>query len=126
MKKALKRHGSLVAITTDGLRSYKAALAELGCQEKQEISRRASNRVETAIYPTGDGSGHAQVPADDEPAEVRLCPRQRHNHFAHERHLVDRETYKSAARPRWPSGSRSWPEACFSKGRLSEVKTSCD
>ena len=30
MKKALKRHGSPEAITTDGLRSYRAAMNELG------------------------------------------------------------------------------------------------
>lgn len=28
MKKALKRHGSPATLTTDGLRSYKAAMAE--------------------------------------------------------------------------------------------------
>ncbi len=31
MKKAMKRHGSPESITTDGLRSYKAAMTELGC-----------------------------------------------------------------------------------------------
>jgi putative transposase len=30
IKKALKRHASPEAITTDGLRSYKAAMSELG------------------------------------------------------------------------------------------------
>lgn len=39
MKKALKRHGSPEAITTDGLRSNGAALRELGCEEKQEVER---------------------------------------------------------------------------------------
>jgi putative transposase len=37
MKKALKRHGSPEAITTDGLRSYKAAMADLRCEQKQEV-----------------------------------------------------------------------------------------
>jgi putative transposase len=48
MKKALKRHGSPEAITTDGLRSYKAAMSELGNAEKQEIGRWANNRVENS------------------------------------------------------------------------------
>ena len=39
MKKALKRHGSPEAITTDGLRSYRAAMNELGNAEKQEVGR---------------------------------------------------------------------------------------
>nr|WP_245858145.1 DDE-type integrase/transposase/recombinase [Sphingomonas guangdongensis] len=33
MKKALKRHGSPEAITTDGLRSYGAVMEELGCRD---------------------------------------------------------------------------------------------
>ncbi|MDX3899288.1 MAG: hypothetical protein QHC40_02020 [Sphingobium sp.] len=39
MKKALKRHGSPEAITTDGLRSYSAAMNDLGNREKQEVGR---------------------------------------------------------------------------------------
>src|SRR5215204_948673 len=39
MKKALKRHGSPEAITTDGLRSYRAAMTELGNSDKQESGR---------------------------------------------------------------------------------------
>ncbi len=41
MKKALKRHGSPEAITTDGLRSYKAAMTKLGNTEKQEVGRQS-------------------------------------------------------------------------------------
>ena len=37
MKKALKRHGSPEAITTDGLRSYRAAMKELGNADKLEV-----------------------------------------------------------------------------------------
>jgi putative transposase len=48
MKKALKRHGSPEAITTDGLRSYRVAMKELGNAEKQEVGRWANNRVENS------------------------------------------------------------------------------
>jgi putative transposase len=48
MKKALKRHGSPEAITTDGLRSYRAAMNELGNAQKQEVGRWANNRVENS------------------------------------------------------------------------------
>ena len=48
MKKALKRHGSPDGITTDGLRSYGAAMNELGNREKQEVGRWANNRVESS------------------------------------------------------------------------------
>src|SRR3982751_6672665 len=51
MKKALKRHGSPAAITTDGLKSYGAALRDLGTPEKQQIGRHANNRVENSHLP---------------------------------------------------------------------------
>ena len=60
MKKRGSRHG---------LRSYRAAMKELGNAERQEIGRHANNRAENS---------HANV----------------HNHFNHERHLVDCQTYK--------------------------------
>src|SRR5215211_582669 len=107
MKKALKRHGSPEAITTDGLRSYRAAMSELGNAEKQEVGRWANNRVENSHLPFRRreramlrfrrmaclqkfASVHANV----------------HNHFNSERHLVDRDTFKqrrSAALAEWQS-----------------------
>ena len=51
MKKAMKRHGRVETITTDGLRSYRAAMNELGCAEKQEVGRWANNRVENSHLP---------------------------------------------------------------------------
>ena len=51
IKKTLKRHGSPKAITTDGLRSYKAAMKEIGNAEKQEIGRWANNRCENSHQP---------------------------------------------------------------------------
>ena len=48
IKKALKRHGSAKAITTDGLRSYGAAMKEIGNAEKREVGRWANIRARTA------------------------------------------------------------------------------
>ena len=48
MKKTLKRHGQVAAITTDGLRSYKAAMTDLGNADKQEVGRWANSRVENS------------------------------------------------------------------------------
>ena len=107
MKKTLKRHGSPAAITTDGLRSYRAAMKDLGNEAMQEIGRWANNRVENSHLPFRRreramlrfrrmktlqkfASVHANV----------------HNHFNHERHLVDRQTYRerrSAALAEWRS-----------------------
>jgi putative transposase len=107
MKKALKRHGSPEAITTDGLESYRAAVKVLGNTEKQEVGRWANNRCENSHQSFRRreramlrfrrmktlqtfASVHANV----------------HNHFSPERHLVDRQTFKerrSAALPEWQS-----------------------
>ena len=48
MQKTLKRHGSPDAITTDGLRSYRAAMKDLGNEHKKEVGRWANNRVENS------------------------------------------------------------------------------
>lgn len=61
MKKALKRHSSPAEITTDGLRSYGAAMDELGNRAKQRIGRHANNRVKTVICPCAGGSGRCSV-----------------------------------------------------------------
>ena len=48
MRKALKRHGAPEAITSDGLRSYGAAMKQLGCEQKREIDGRRF--VQMAAY----------------------------------------------------------------------------
>lgn len=57
MKKAMKRHGSPEVITTDGLRSHKAAMDELGCEEKQEIAAGPTIGWRTPICYSDDESG---------------------------------------------------------------------
>ena len=107
MKKALKRHGSPVAITTDGLRSYRAAMKELGNAEKQEVGRWANNRVENSHL-----SFRRRERAMLRFRRMRSLQKfasvhaNIHNHFYLERHLVDRQTYKahrSAALAEWQS-----------------------
>ena len=56
MKKALKRHGKVEAIVTDGLRSYPAAMRELGNLERREMGRWMNNRVENT-FRSDDESG---------------------------------------------------------------------
>ena len=51
MRKALRRHGAPEKITTDGCRSYGAAMDELGNRNKQEVGRHANNRVENSHLP---------------------------------------------------------------------------
>ncbi|GAA5048042.1 IS6 family transposase [Erythrobacter westpacificensis] len=105
MKKALKRYGSPEAITTDGLRSYKAAMSELGNQEKQEIGRWANYRVENSHLPFRRRERamlrFRRMKSLQKFATVHANV---HNHFNLDRHLTDRQTYKanrSAALAKW-------------------------
>jgi putative transposase len=105
MKKALKRHGSPEAITTDGLRSYRAAMNELGNAEKQDVGRWANNRVENSHLPFRRRERamqrFRQMKTLQKFASVHANV---HNHFSLERHLTDRQTYRqrrSAALAEW-------------------------
>ncbi len=51
IKKAMKRHRSPELIVTDGLKSYPAALREVGALEKRVKGRRLNNRVENSHLP---------------------------------------------------------------------------
>jgi putative transposase len=105
MKKALKRHGSPASITTDGLRSYKAAMNELGNADKQEVGRYANNRAENSHLPIRRRERamlrFRRMKSLQKFASVHGSI---HNHFNQDRHLVDRQTYKdrrSAALAEW-------------------------
>ncbi len=107
MKRTLKRNGSPKAITTDGLRSYGAAMTELGNTEKREVGRWANNRVENSHLPFRRRERamlrFRQMKSLQKFASVHANV---HNHFNQERHLVDRQTYKerrSAALAEWQS-----------------------
>ncbi len=105
LKKALKRHGSAEAIVTDGMRSYPAAMRELGNLERREIGRWLNNRAENSHLPFRRRERAMQhfrrVKSLQKFASVHASF---HNHFNQDRHLVDRQTYKlrrSAALAEW-------------------------
>jgi len=105
IKKAMKRHGRPQAVVTDGLRSYGAAMKEIGNADRREVGRWLNNRAENSHQPFRRreramlrfrrmktlqkfASVHGQV----------------HNHFNQERHLISRELYRerrSAALAEW-------------------------
>ena len=107
MKKSLIRHGSPTAIVTDGLKSYRAAMRDLGNQEKQEVGRHANNRAENSHLPFRRRERamlrFRQMKTLQKFASVHANV---HNHFNLERHIVDRQTFKqrrSAALAEWKS-----------------------
>ncbi len=95
IKKALKRHGSPKAITTDGLRSYGAAMKELGNLEKREVGRWANNRAENSHQPFRRRERamlrFRRMKTLQQFASVHASF---HNHFNQGRHLVSRDQFK--------------------------------
>lgn len=51
MRHTLKRHGKVEAIVTDGLKSYPAAMRDLGNLDRREMGRWLNNRVENSHIP---------------------------------------------------------------------------
>jgi putative transposase len=102
MKKALKRHGSPEVITTDGLRSYKAAMNEFGNDQKQEIGRWANNRIEGS-HTTLRRRERAMLRFRKMKSLQKFASvhASLHNHFNTERHLVDRQTFKERRSAAW-------------------------
>jgi len=105
MKKLMKRHGCAKVVTTDGLRSYGAAMKELNIADRQEVGRWANNRVENSHQPFRRRERamlrFRRMKTLQQFASVHASF---HNHFNQERHLVSRDIYKerrSAALAEW-------------------------
>jgi putative transposase len=105
IKRMMKRHGRPKAIVTDGLRSYTAALKEIGNADDQEVGRWLNNRVENSHQPLRRRERamlrFRRMKTLQKFASVHGAV---HNHFNQERHLTDRQTYKdqrSAALAEW-------------------------
>jgi putative transposase len=105
IKKAMKRHGRTGAIVTDGLRSYKAAMTEIGNADRQEVGRWANNRAENSHQPFRRRERamlrFRRMKTLQKFASVHGLV---HNHFSQERHLISREQYRerrSAALAEW-------------------------
>ncbi len=107
LKKAMKRHGKAETIVTDGLRSYPAAMHELGNEGRREVGRYLNNRVENSHLPFRRRERAMQrfrrMKTLQKFASIHTSV---HNHFSQERHLVSRQVYKerrSAALAEWQS-----------------------
>ena len=97
LRKALKHHGKFETIVTDGLKSYPAAMRELGNLERREMGRWKNNRAENSHLPFRRRERamlrFRQMKSWQKFASVHANI---HNHFNSQRHLSDRQTYKSA------------------------------
>ena len=105
LKQGLKRHGRSETIVTDGLKSYPAAMRELGNLDRREMGRWLGNRAENSHLPFRRRDQamlrFRRMKSLQKFASVHASF---HNHFNSERHLVDRQTYtlrRSAALAEW-------------------------
>jgi putative transposase len=105
IKKAMKRHGRPKAIVTDKLRSYGAALKEIGAADLQEAGRHLNNRAENSHLPFRRRERAMQrfrrMKTLQKFTSVHASI---HNHFSQERHLISRDLYRerrSAALAEW-------------------------
>ena len=105
IKKTMRRHGRPRAIVNDGLRSYGAALKEIGAGDRQETGRWKNNRVKNFHLPYQRReramNRFRRMKTLQKFASVHASV---HNHFSQERHLVSRRIYKarrSAALAEW-------------------------
>ena len=107
LKKALKRHGRPEVVVTDGLRSYPAAMRDLGNLERREMGRWLNNRAENSHLPFRRRERamlrFRRMKSLQKFASVHASL---YNHFNSERHLVNRQTFKlrrSVALAEWQS-----------------------
>jgi putative transposase len=105
LRKSMKRHGRPHILVTDKLRSYGAALKEIGAANRRETGRWMNNRAENSHLPFRRRERAMQrfrrVRTLQKFASVHasVC-----NHFNSERHLYARQNFKlnrAAALPEW-------------------------
>ena len=95
LKKAMKRYGPPKVIVTDRLRSYRAAMVQLGNARRQEIGRWLNNRGENSYLPFRRREYSMQRFRREKTLQKfvsvhsAVC-----NHFNHERHLISRDDFK--------------------------------
>ncbi|SMX23351.1 IS6 family transposase [Boseongicola aestuarii] len=105
LRKTMKRYGQPQVIVTDKLRSYGAAMKDIGNADKQETGRWLNNRAENSHLPFRRRERAMQR------FRSMLCLQKFavvhssvHNHFNQERHLYTRSNFKlnrTAALSEW-------------------------
>ena len=96
LRKAMKRFGQPKVFVTDRLRSYHAALTDVGMAKRQETGRWLNNRVENSHQPLRRRERAMQ--RFRQPGSLQKFAAVHssvHNHFNQERHLYSRENFKT-------------------------------
>lgn len=105
LRKSMKRYGRPHILVTDNLRSYGAAMKDIGNVDKQETGRWLNNRAENSHLPFGRRERamlrFRQMRSLQKFASILSSV---HNHFNQERALYSRDNFKinrTAALTEW-------------------------
>ena len=91
----MRKHGSPRIITTDKLPSYGAAFREIGVADRQLFGGRSNNRCKKSHLPFRRRERAMQLFKTAATLQRFVSYHsQISNHFNHERHLQNRQTYK--------------------------------
>ena len=105
LKKLMKRYGNPSAIVSDKLKSYRAAMKEIGNHQKQVTGRYVNNRIENSHLPVRRRErGMCRFRREKTLQKFSAVFSALHNHFNGERHHNKRETFKkhrAAALAEW-------------------------
>lgn len=95
LKKAMKRYGAPREVVTDRLRSYRAAMKDIGNADRQEVGRHLNNRAENSHLPFRRRERamlrFRQMRSLQKFASVHSSV---HNHFNHQRNIEQRARFK--------------------------------
>ena len=95
LKKAMKRYGRPQVIVTDRLRSYRAAMREIGNEARQKTGRWLNNRAENSHQPFRRRErAMAKFRSVKSLQKFTAIHASVHNHFNQERHLYNRQSFK--------------------------------
>jgi len=107
LRKVIKHYGSPKVIVTDKLRSYRAAMKELGIDHRQETGRWLNNRAENSHQPFRRRErGMAKFRSTKSLQKFVSIHASIHNHFNKERHLSNANTFKTSR----AAALREWRE----------------
>ncbi len=105
LRRAMKRYGRPEVIVTDHLRSYRAAMREIGNEARQETGRWLNNRAENSHQPFRRRErAMAKFRSPATLQKFAAVHASVHNHFNQERHLYSRKNFKlnrTAALAEW-------------------------
>ena len=95
LKRIMKKYGRPRTIVTDGLRTYSAAMGEVGNADRQEVGRGLNNRAKNSHQPFRRRERAMQrFRSMNRLQKFSSVHAQVQNHFNHERHLINRQVYK--------------------------------